>query len=185
MVKIGGSKTETSHHSSWATRNDGAMLACHPAKKKEQSSLLYNSKGRAKLSHFPFALGTSPAHHKSLLQELIKPAQPWQFCCRREEKDSSGYAVFINFSALRNAKGWTGVTSSPLSLWFECVSGMGLAQMPCSSWIFATCGESKSPPLCLVLSPLGLAQDMCFSHKDSLRTRKSSIYVQCLISQLR
>lgn len=148
---MGARERETSPRGSWATRNDGAALLCPAAKEKEQSSLLYSSDWRAKLSHFPFALGTSPAHHRSLLQKLTKPAEPWQLCWRREEQDKWGYAVCCIRQVLCPQK-WEREDRSnqltSLPVFWACVSGMGLTQTPCSSSVFNTRGESRSPPLC-------------------------------------
>lgn len=115
--------TRTSPQSSWAIRNDGAMLFCSPAKEKDQSSLLYSSNWRAKLSQLPFALGTvlitmkffsrsSPSHHTL-----------GSFSVGEIKRTIQGvlYVVFRKSSTPHNARRWTGVTSSPLSPWFECV----------------------------------------------------------------
>lgn len=122
-VKIGGNKRDTSPQNSWTIRNDGAMLFCSPAKKRDESSLLYSNRWRAKLSQLPLGLGTVLLTMKVFSRSLPSHHTLGSFSVGGMRRTIQGVlcVVFSRSSALWNARRWTGVTSSPLSLWFECV----------------------------------------------------------------
>lgn len=147
------------------------MLFCSPAKEKDQSSLLYSSNWRAKLSQIPFALGTSPAHHGSLLQELTKSAYSWQFSVAGMKRTIQGvlYVVLSRSSSPEMREGGQEQPAhlSPHDL-SVCVSDMGLVQMPCAPESLPPVGRPSLHP-CAKPSPLWAWQRTCISLVKSLQ----------------